>query len=136
MEEESKKNQIENYERDLTHQHYIKTWSIDHDGEMKEAMNWNDRTNEIEKRIKKKYKAISILGTTPMTMHIKKSHAKKFEIFCTKLDVQIDECQRCLKRKKNYGKCHNTLLIVPFFFILNNDHEFMTWFSIIARIMV
>lgn len=75
-----KKIQIENYERDLTHQHYIKTRSIDHDGELKEAMNWNVRTNEIEKRIKKKYKAISILGTTPMTMHIKKSHAKKFEI--------------------------------------------------------
>lgn len=93
---------------------------------MKEAMNGNDRTNEIEKRIKKKYKAISILGTTPMTMHIKKSHAKKFDIFSTKLDVRIDECQRCLKRKKIYGKCHNILLIVPLFFILNNDHEFMT----------
>lgn len=38
-EESQKKIQIENYERDLTHQHYINTWSIDHDGGMKEAMN-------------------------------------------------------------------------------------------------
>lgn len=38
-EESQKKIQIENYERDLTHQHYINTWSIVHDGGMKEAMN-------------------------------------------------------------------------------------------------